>query len=293
MTFTAAAIEIFWAYVHERECIRLRRAAGAPPPWTDDPVLQEWKFTNVRREHDRTTRAFVDAYRAHAMARPEVALLNCAAYRWFGTAEFAAAAGWLTSDKDLPRVVALAAARLAAGDVVFTGAYKVSNSGYAAPKERVVGANLAALWGAAPGVVEAIESTNTWEAGYRRLSDVRGHGGTGFMAKEVLQDYLLWRRKPVTDAATFTPVGPGARRGLDRLLGRPVGAGWNERQATARVVELLGVVGPNWRKAFPRGGKLTAHDVQFCLCEVDKMLRVRNREGTPRSRFRARAAGVA
>jgi hypothetical protein len=28
----------------------------APPPWTDDPILAEWKFTNCFRELDRLTR---------------------------------------------------------------------------------------------------------------------------------------------------------------------------------------------------------------------------------------------
>lgn len=31
-----------------------------PPPWTKNPILQEFKFTNVRREHDRQTRYLID-----------------------------------------------------------------------------------------------------------------------------------------------------------------------------------------------------------------------------------------
>jgi 5-hmdU DNA kinase, helical domain len=43
-------------FIAERERIRCRRAAGEPPPWTADPILREWSFTNVRREDDRVTR---------------------------------------------------------------------------------------------------------------------------------------------------------------------------------------------------------------------------------------------
>src|SRR5262245_50253718 len=43
-------------FIQEREAIRCRRAAGAAPPWTADPTLQTWSFTNVRREDDRVTR---------------------------------------------------------------------------------------------------------------------------------------------------------------------------------------------------------------------------------------------
>lgn len=43
-------------FIAERELIRCRRATGLPAPWTDNPILQTWSFTNVRREDDRVTR---------------------------------------------------------------------------------------------------------------------------------------------------------------------------------------------------------------------------------------------
>ena len=42
-------------WIREREAIRLKRAAGLPQHWTDDQILRACFFTNVRREHDRTT----------------------------------------------------------------------------------------------------------------------------------------------------------------------------------------------------------------------------------------------
>ena len=45
----------FLQWITEREAIRLRRIAGNPPPWTDDPILREWSFCNVCREADHTT----------------------------------------------------------------------------------------------------------------------------------------------------------------------------------------------------------------------------------------------
>jgi len=43
------------AWISEREAIRVRREAGQPKPWTDDPILQEGRFCNIRRENDRVT----------------------------------------------------------------------------------------------------------------------------------------------------------------------------------------------------------------------------------------------
>ena len=43
------------SYMKEREAIRLRRKAGKPPPWTKDPILRDYRFTNIRREDDAVT----------------------------------------------------------------------------------------------------------------------------------------------------------------------------------------------------------------------------------------------
>jgi hypothetical protein len=46
---------VFWYYLNERYSIYLKRKAGMPKPWTEDPIFLSYKFTNVFREHDRGT----------------------------------------------------------------------------------------------------------------------------------------------------------------------------------------------------------------------------------------------
>ena len=41
--------------IHKRKDIK-----GLPAPWTKNPILQEYKFTNVRREHDRQTKYLLE-----------------------------------------------------------------------------------------------------------------------------------------------------------------------------------------------------------------------------------------
>jgi hypothetical protein len=65
---TLKPADTLWAYIEERERIRLRKEAGEPFPWTEDPILRAFKFTNVRRIHDRTTQAFLAIYQAHSDA---------------------------------------------------------------------------------------------------------------------------------------------------------------------------------------------------------------------------------
>lgn len=47
----------FWDYALERHAIWTRRKAGLEPPWTADPVLQRYRFSNVYRDLDPTCQA--------------------------------------------------------------------------------------------------------------------------------------------------------------------------------------------------------------------------------------------
>ena len=43
-------IEKFYDWINERHAIYLARVRGDSPPWTQDPILREYKFTNPFRE---------------------------------------------------------------------------------------------------------------------------------------------------------------------------------------------------------------------------------------------------
>jgi hypothetical protein len=72
----------FFAFARERHATYLRRAAGLPAPWSKDPILQRYKFTNVFRELDRTTLWFAKYVREPLRDTPEV-LLATVVFRWF------------------------------------------------------------------------------------------------------------------------------------------------------------------------------------------------------------------
>ncbi len=52
-------VHAFFAFCKEREQIRMRREAGEPSPWSDDPVFQQGRFLNVFREDDRGTKSIL------------------------------------------------------------------------------------------------------------------------------------------------------------------------------------------------------------------------------------------
>lgn len=276
-------LEVFLYYISERRNIwHLKTVQGLEPPWTQDKILREYKFTNVFRSNDRTTAHFFkNFYAPHNNYPVEQIALNCAIFRYFGTTTFADHIGW-QSKFDPDELLKQAKLAIDMGKQIFTGAYVITNSGIKAPKEDVVINNFLADYNAhMPAIVKAIATNRKMEV-HKVLKDIQGFGGTGFMAKEVMEDMAL---TPLLinaeDRMFYTPMGPGARRGLDRLYG----------QTSSDMLEMLDRV-DYLRKCIGYHIKLsmTAHDVQFNICEYDKYVRVFNGEGRPRSRYKYKEA---
>jgi hypothetical protein len=51
--------DTYWRFAAARQAIFFRRLAGTPPPWTDDPILSQFKFTNVYRASDRVSQFLI------------------------------------------------------------------------------------------------------------------------------------------------------------------------------------------------------------------------------------------
>lgn len=49
----------YWRFAAERQKIFFARAAGKPAPWTEDPVLSTYKFTNAYRASDRVSQYLI------------------------------------------------------------------------------------------------------------------------------------------------------------------------------------------------------------------------------------------
>jgi hypothetical protein len=293
----------FFAFMAEREQVRLRKEAGLPRPWTSDQILQDFKFTNVRRHYDWTTTMLRENFYAeHRDDDRRSILMNCALFRYFGTYEFADAVGWQDYDTfDFEEIADTARRRLASGQRVFTGAYVVTNQGISAPKQDVVvNYFMKDLHAAVPELLQVVQMTRSWEKVARAMSVIGGFGGTGFMTKEILLDTMMtdfWDTTKVkqgdydvmfpADYSKWTPIGPGGLKGAARLCGHD----WPEHntlrpsQALEVILKLTEIQGEYWPSEY---GHLYPTDIQFQLCEFDKYERVRLGQGRPRSRYKPR-----
>ena len=284
--------ETFVFYLNEREKIRQLRERGVPGPWTLDPILGRYKFTNIMRSQDRTTRWLIKYwYDPNRDADPEMLVLNCAIARYFGSIEFCQAIGFQKT-WDPTFLIETATQRLRQGEKVFTGAYIITNAGSTDPKQNVVVSQfLTPLRFRAEKVVELCEA-GRWEPVAKYLQSCPGIGP--FMSKEIALDIMLTPLlSNARDRLSWTPAGPGAIRGLNRLHDRPLQAPLSQDKALIEMTDLMGKLstGGHFQDYMPRiGVDYGVTDIQFSLCELDKYLRVQNREGRPRSSYDWRKA---
>lgn len=52
---SSPVFESYWSFAAARQAVYFARVNGAPPPWTNDPILAEYRFTNAYRAADRVS----------------------------------------------------------------------------------------------------------------------------------------------------------------------------------------------------------------------------------------------
>lgn len=276
----------FYAFMRERESIRLKKERGDPWPWTTDPILQQYKFTNVKREHDRTSKFLIETYYKTFADEPlQTIIFNAAVYRYFGTAEFAMAAGWwsLPSERSVDEIECVATYRLLAGERVFTGAYMVTNANRTGPKQTVVcQLMLKPLLYALPRIEEAIKREWCFEDGVKELCKVFGF--STFQSKETLLDTRYtnaWPEGTPIDKNTWTGMGPGGKKGMAYIESGEV-----KNISEKKSLEICLEVFNERHKYWPEGWiELELADCQFQSCEFFKYKKVQLGLGRPRSKY--------
>lgn len=261
-------------WIRERERIRLLKEAGAPRPWTADPILREWRFCNVNRCDDTVTRwIFEHVIEPHASS--PTLWFNLVIARLVNWPPSLAALGYFETWEAERFVRALGGRR----GKVWTGAYMIPAGPPGVDKERhLADSTLSPLW-----AWRAQAPTDGRCAPWAAFIE-QAHSMGGFLVNQVVTDM---KYSPVLAAApdreTFVIAGPGTQRGLNRLFGRALAAGWKRAAAASALAELR----VDLVEAEPVLVEVMRdlNNLSNCMCEFDKYLRVRLGEGKPRARY--------
>lgn len=281
----------FYYWINERHAIYQRRARGEPGPWTGNPFLRQFKFTNPFRENDRDTIWMRKNWTGPNEDQPhDIQIFNCAFFRMTGNTMFLGSHGYVY---DWDAIYSKNKIRdwITAGGRAFTGAYVITNQGMKNPKEEVVcDYFLTPLWQRKEYLAEIADSSNSLQKTHRALRELPGFGGGGFMAYEVVTDlnYTPVLRNAV-DRFTWANAGPGAKRGLNRLMERDLMKTIRNDVANSLMLALLEKA-PKYLEPHVPLEHVDMRCIEHSLCEWDKFQRVSLKEGVPKQVFRLRHA---
>jgi hypothetical protein len=260
----------FFSWITERNRVWMRRNQGCAKPWTDDAIMQRYKFTNVFRELDTGTIALRDMLRredSRGMLSDGLIVFNVAAYRMFNRAEHGRSGPWMHHHELHEYVTSL----VTRGRRVFTGAHM--HSGTASSNLR----SLRALYDHKDRVADLCHEQRRLESVFHSLLRY-DHIGR-FIAYEIVCDLRFEIGARWIDVDTWCNIGPGSKRGLQRLGMPPTVASTVTLLDRAR--EYLPI--DRWTEAM--GVPFELREIEHSLCEFDKYERARLGEGAPKQRY--------
>ena len=286
------------------ECDPSHLAAQEDGPLTNDLVMRQYRFCNVFRELDRVTR-FVDAEirKPFALNNNLWFMLAAARYiNWPPTLRFlmnhidekTGQSAWPESGhaqfnpRNMGNALDLWKSQ---GNKVYTGAYMIraeSNPNadwYCWSKQQYVAQIvLGRLWQDRDCIRRCFEAEqSTLKGAWAAFQSKRYVGWGPFMAYQVVADLRHTRYlQNATDINTWAALGPGSKRGLNRLAGRPLSYNLNQEEG---LDEMRSIWAEQDAHRAPWVPPIELGDIQNSLCEVDKLLRVRSNEGRPRARY--------
>jgi hypothetical protein len=281
--------ETYWRFAAERHAIYLKRLRGEPPPWTDNPILQRWKFTNAFRAADRVSQYLIKEviYNPAYPATPTEYVFRILYYKLFNSIPawevLTKAFGVLTWEE-----FDFEAHRRVLGEAWNTGvdiwniAY-VQNQNVHTEFRYKYERYLALLQEIMEdGIANKLQAARTYEQAFRVLQKYPLHQ-KGFISMQHLTDINY---SPVInfDENEFITPGPGCLNGMQKCF-TPLTAGspylprpMSDLQAQAIIQQLVVDQEDHFRvngldPVTLFGRKLTAIDIQNLFCECDKYAR--------------------
>lgn len=227
--------------IHKRKDLK-----GLPAPWTDNPVLREFKFTNVRREHDRQTRYLIKNIIKNDELTLEDKIINCFMFRCWNNWSTLDSFGFPYSaetlySSDLKEFVRPIYKRLQAADpgrLWWSNAYNQGGTKYAwkfpdgdgfgRAKSEAEGSRYTdyepdiplrpfhvGVWLGKNDIVNKLLNAHDQKECFEIIKSIKGFAD--FLAYQVFVDLTYIPEFPFSENE-FTVAGPGCKRGLDLIF---------------------------------------------------------------------------
>ncbi len=272
--------EVFWSYwrlAAERQAIFFRRVSGEDGPWTNDHILERYRFTNAYRASDR-----VSQYLLHHVIYDQErdaldTILRVLLFKIFNRVD---TWEYLVDRVGQPTAVGFSAGGYAkALDELFDHDRRVYSAAYIMPNPRLgedrKHRNHLSLVEMLlqNGVLAHLEKARSLKCLYEQLCEVPSFGP--FLAFQYAID-LNYSPHFDFDEMEFVVAGPGALRGIAKCFEDTGGLD------AAGVIAAMAVSATDFFETTPMptpfrdlwGRSLQLIDCQNLFCEVDKYARV-------------------
>lgn len=267
ITKDSATVEAFITWMKERHGIWQRRELGMLRPWTEDPIMRKYKFTNVYRQLDRGTIALENLIKLCVDNKHR--LFTIIWYRMFNVDVHAN--HFVTVGRApivVSQVIYHMRLRKRKGLKVFTSAHITASEPYMdkiSSFEKI----LNQAYGMVPHLLDVC-ATGSMEKLFHALKMIDYVGK--FMSYEMVCDARFYLIVLPVDNLTWCSLGPGAVRGMQRLgLPSTVDGVRDLYEQTKGILEC------KW--------PFEMREVEHSLCEFDKYERARLNQGRPRENF--------
>jgi len=278
---TTIAYETYWRFATERLAMFYRRRRDPAGPWTSDPILRAYRFTNVFRAADRVSQYLIREiqYRADRSQEPREVCFRTILFKIFNkietweALEFAhGPLSWRTVDLD---AVDCTLSRLQAdGQSIYSAAYIMPAPPLGRARKHSNHLLLIARM-MTDRLADRLREAPDLRAVYERMLNYPGLGR--FLAFQYVID-LNYSTLLDFDEADFVVAGPGALDGISKCF-RSISARSPEQiiqWVTERQEIEFAERGLNFNGLF--GRRLQPIDCQNLFCEVSKYTRIAHPE---------------
>lgn len=279
-------LDEFWKFVFERhEIYHKRFVLKQPPPWTDNPWLRAYKFTNVYREIDRGTIWLKNHVLDKFAGDDRELLFQITVYRLLNRVETFESVGGVPTLKDYDRKKfrdALFVLR-DAGERVFTSAHltcPTHTAGRAKIDEYLIAID--DMLTKFNSIFDEIKAAPSLKEVFQALNRIHCVGA--FIAYEVCIDLMTSGVVPF-DEDNWVNAGPGAKVGIDLIF--------PNRKLTsyeAAIHKLRWSQKDHFKRLgldfhYLNGKELTLRNIEHSLCEFAKMTKLSWGMGKARMKF--------
>ncbi len=267
--------DTYWRFAAERQQLFIRRVFGSPPPWTEDPVLRRYRFTNAYRASDRVSQYLIQHVLYEGDQTPGETFFRAMLFKLFNKIEtwqalasrFGQPIAATYQPDEYARVLDDLLDRQSR---VYSAAYIIPSPNLGHPRKHRNHLHLLnrMLLDEVPSLIAAAKSL---EAVYKIFKQYPSIGP--FLAFQFAID-LNYSAFLDFSEMDFVVAGPGARSGIRRCFTDT--GGLSDEDVIRAVSDLCETEFSRQDIDFPDlwGRPLQLIDLQNLFCEVDKYSRV-------------------